>query len=234
MKQQSKRSREHCGRHCKTSYGITYLENGTPCCVTAETFPHNFRAQYHAPVWCLPRHPSWGTTAASSTGACPLHNTQLESASWPNRGHGPFYSLWVTTTLPPANPVSGREATSCNMQSNPATVPLYGKGNGKNYQSVTTIPLWPPLSGKGGQLSIRKAIQATEFQFMEKRNVKVKFFQCLTHSTLHHEDVWGSGCTDPCSPGLSTSWMWVVIITPRPLYPTPPGERAPSTHWIGD
>jgi hypothetical protein len=39
----------------------------------------------------------------------------------------------------------------------------------------------------------------------------------------------GSGCIDPHS-DLDTSWRWVVIFTPRPLYP---GDGAHGTHWIG-
>jgi hypothetical protein len=42
----------------------------------------------------------------------------------------------------------------------------------------------------------------------------------------------GSGCIDPHFLDLGTIWRWVVNFTPRPLY-LPPGERSPSTHWMG-
>jgi hypothetical protein len=35
---------------------------------------------------------------------------------------------------------------------------------------------------------------------MGKENIKVnkvKFFLCVTNRALRHENVWGSGCTDP-------------------------------------
>jgi hypothetical protein len=35
---------------------------------------------------------------------------------------------------------------------------------------------------------------------------KVKLSLCLTNSALRHEDVWGSGCTDPHFLDLGTSW----------------------------
>jgi hypothetical protein len=43
---------------------------------------------------------------------------------------------------------------------------------------------------------------------------KVKLYVCLTNQTLHHEDVWGSGCIDPhildigtLAPGRSIRWV---------------------------
>jgi hypothetical protein len=40
----------------------------------------------------------------------------------------------------------------------------------------------------------------------------------------------GSGCIDPHFHDLGTSWRWVVIFTPRPLYPR---GKIPGTHLIG-
>jgi hypothetical protein len=48
--------------------------------------------------------------------------------------------------------------------------------------------------------------------------VKVKLSLCLTNWALHHEGVWWSRCIDPHFLDLGTSWRWVVIFTPRPLY----------------
>jgi hypothetical protein len=65
---------------------------------------------------------------------------------------------------------------------------------------------------------------------MPNLKVKGKLSLYLTNYAVCHEDVWGSGCTDPHFLDLSTSWWWVVSFTPRPLYPR---ERAHSTHCIG-
>jgi hypothetical protein len=40
----------------------------------------------------------------------------------------------------------------------------------------------------------------------------------------------GSGCTDPHSLDLGTSWRWVISFTPLLLYPR---GKSPGTHWIG-
>jgi hypothetical protein len=48
---------------------------------------------------------------------------------------------------------------------------------------------------------------------------KVKLSLCSTNESLRHEDVWGSGCTDPRFLDLGTSCRWVVTVTPQPLYP---------------
>jgi hypothetical protein len=51
---------------------------------------------------------------------------------------------------------------------------------------------------------------------------------CLTSSALHHEDLLGSECIDPCyldlGGELSASCSGHFT----------PGERAPGTHWIED
>jgi hypothetical protein len=50
-------------------------------------------------------------------------------------------------------------------------------------------------------------------------------------AALRHEGVWASGCIDPRSLNLATSWRWVVSFMSRPLYPR--GPPPPTTHWIG-
>jgi hypothetical protein len=47
----------------------------------------------------------------------------------------------------------------------------------------------------------------------------VKVSLCLTNYALRHEDVWGSGCTDPRILDVGTSSRWAVSFTPRHLYP---------------
>jgi hypothetical protein len=37
------------------------------------------------------------------------------------------------------------------------------------------------------------------------------------YKALRHEDVWGSWCIDLHIRNLTTSWRWVVSLTPRPL-----------------
>jgi hypothetical protein len=51
---------------------------------------------------------------------------------------------------------------------------------------------------------------------------------CLTNYALRHEDVWGSGCIDPCIRDLGTTWRSGSRhgrFTSR--------ERAAGTYWIG-
>jgi hypothetical protein len=47
----------------------------------------------------------------------------------------------------------------------------------------------------------------------------VKLSLCLANYALCHEDVRESGCIDPRFLDLGTSWRWVAIFTPQPLYP---------------
>jgi hypothetical protein len=42
--------------------------------------------------------------------------------------------------------------------------------------------------------------------FRNFRVVKLKLSLCLTNQQLRHEDVWESGCIDPCYIDLGTSW----------------------------
>jgi hypothetical protein len=41
-----------------------------------------------------------------------------------------------------------------------------------------------------------------------------------------------SGCINPYFLGLSTSWMWFVKFTPRPLYPRGKSPRYPLNRWL--
>jgi hypothetical protein len=66
----------------------------------------------------------------------------------------------------------------------------------------------------------------------EKRN-KVDLCLCLSNSALRHEDVWGSGCVDPCIFDLGISWRCVVSFTPRALHPiTFEDGYAPEPVWM--
>jgi hypothetical protein len=47
----------------------------------------------------------------------------------------------------------------------------------------------------------------------------VKLSLSLTNEALCHEGVWGNGCIYWHFLDLGTSWKWVVIFTPLPLYP---------------
>jgi hypothetical protein len=40
---------------------------------------------------------------------------------------------------------------------------------------------------------------------LTKNVYKVKLSLCLTNQALRHEDVWGSGCINPCFLDLGTS-----------------------------
>jgi hypothetical protein len=52
-----------------------------------------------------------------------------------------------------------------------------------------------------------------------RKVVKIKLSLCLANEALHHEDVWGSGCIDPRTLDLDTSWESVVKFMRRSLYP---------------
>jgi hypothetical protein len=54
-----------------------------------------------------------------------------------------------------------------------------------------------------------------------------KIVSVLNYLSIHHEDVWWSGCIDPGFLDLGTSWRWVVSFTPRPLYPRGKSPRYP-------
>jgi hypothetical protein len=58
---------------------------------------------------------------------------------------------------------------------------------------------------------------------------------CLTNQALRHEDVWGSGCTEPHFVYLETrsSWKWVISFTPLPLYPRGKNPSYPLDTRLG-
>jgi hypothetical protein len=58
--------------------------------------------------------------------------------------------------------------------------------------------------------------------------VKVKLSLCLTNYTLHHEDVWESGCIDASLLDLGSGWRWMISFTHRPLY-----RRRKSSRRLG-
>jgi hypothetical protein len=64
-------------------------------------------------------------------------------------------------------------------------------------------------------------------------NVKVNVSLCLVNYALRHEDVWRSGCIDPCFIGLGTNWRWVVRLTPRPPYPRRKSPQYPLDRSLG-
>jgi hypothetical protein len=62
---------------------------------------------------------------------------------------------------------------------------------------------------------------------------KVKLFLCITNYALRHEDVWGSGYTDPFILELGTSWRRAVSFTPLPLYSLGKSPRYPLDRRLG-
>jgi hypothetical protein len=57
--------------------------------------------------------------------------------------------------------------------------------------------------------------------------IKVNLPLCLTNYALLHEGLWGSGCIDPHFLHLGTTWRWVIIFMPLPLYPRTKSPRYP-------
>jgi hypothetical protein len=67
----------------------------------------------------------------------------------------------------------------------------------------------------------------TPYVKVSYNHVKIK----LSYTCTCHEDILGSGHTDPLIHNLRTRWEWAVSFTSKPLYSR---ERVFGTHWIGD
>jgi hypothetical protein len=93
------RSPKHCDCHYKTIYVITYLENQTLCCPTAEMFiifRGRSRVDVNVPVYQL-------SHAEETRLFLPVRTqlTMLHQPNWPNRVRGP-----VLLTVSDNNPAT--------------------------------------------------------------------------------------------------------------------------------
>jgi hypothetical protein len=70
-----------------------------------------------------------------------------------------------------------------------------------NPKAIVLLEGWGKLKKKKKN-SISSGSESATFRLVAKR----------------HEDVWGSGCIDPCFLDLGTRWWWVVSSMPRSLY----------------
>jgi hypothetical protein len=89
----------------------------------------------------------------------------------------------------------------------------------------------PPSSAKNYTSAFPSGFMV--WRLNTQAQVKINLSLCLTNYALRHEDVWGSGCIDPCFLDLGTSWRWVVSFTPWPLYSRGKSPRYPLDRRLG-